>query len=120
MSLFALGSIDPLLVTNFSGFDVAPVVQPVRLLSDGGLGPHEVLQSSGIPADTAQLTGTLTEDDCVFLRRYHRSLEVVTFTDGNGIAYNVRVTDLATEDHVHWWTFTASLYLTDDNEAPGS
>ncbi len=120
--LFALGSIDPLLVDagGFSGFDLPGYIQSVRLLSDGSLGPHEVLQSSGVPARTAPISGTLTAADGAFFRRYDQSKEVVTFWDGNGNPYNVRVLELATKDYVDWWTFTATLYCIDDLTAPGS
>ncbi len=121
MSLFALGTIDPLLVSGYDGFDRPSFVSPVRLLSDGDLGPHEVLQSSGVPARTARVTGTLTEtDDCDTLRGYHRDVTGVTFTDGNGVDYGVRVIDLSISDFTHWWTFSATLYCTDPDVALGS
>lgn len=120
MTLFALGVIDPLLVVDFSGFDIPNYVQPVRILSDGSLGPHEVLQSSGVPARTAQITGMLDASDCAQLRAYDQTKESVTFYDGSMNPYTVRVLDLATKDYVEWWTFTATLYCIDDFVAPGS
>jgi hypothetical protein len=123
MGLFALGSIDPLLVDadGFSGFDLPSYIQAVRLLSDGSsLGPHEVLQSSGVPARQATITGVLTAADCLFLRRYDQSKEIVTFYDGNGNPYDVRVLALTTKDYTDWWTFSATLYCVDEIEAPGS
>lgn len=122
MSLFALGVIDPILVDRFTGFDQPSFVEKVQLLSDGlsANGPHEVLQSSGIPARTAQITGMLTAGDCSLIRDYDLTKEVVVFLDGNGNPYNVRVLELTTEDFTDWWTFTATLYCIDANIAPGS
>lgn len=121
MSLFSLGDIDPLLVSRFSGFDRDSFVQRVRLLSDGATGPHELLQSSSVPARTAVITGTLTESaDCDTFRGYHLSSEELTFTDGNDISYSVRVLELAIEDLTHWWTFSATLYCTDPDTVLGS
>lgn len=122
MSLFALGSIDPLLVDagGFSGFDIPDYLQVTRILSDGSLGPHEVIQSSGVPARQAQISGTLTAEDCLFIRRYDQSKEIISFYDGNDNVYNVRVLQLDTKDYTGWWTFSATLYCIDDFTTPGS
>lgn len=110
MSMFALGTIDPLLVATFSGFDRPGFVSRVRLLGDGTTGPHEVIQGSGIPFRTATITGTLVETlDLAALRGYDLSKEEVGFTDSNGNATTVRVIDLTTDDFKDYWTFTATL-----------
>jgi hypothetical protein len=110
VSLFSLGTIDPLLVDSYDGFAKPTFVQRVRLLSSGGDGPHEVIQSSGIPFPTAVIAGTLTESaDCAALRDYDLSKELVTFTDGAGATYSVRVLELSIRDETDYWTFGATL-----------
>ena len=110
MSLFALGTIDPLYVDRFSGFDLPAFVQRVRLLSDGGVGPDEVLQSSGLPMRTATITGSVFETaDLAFLRGYDLTKESITFTDANGNATTVRVLELTVDDFADWWTYAATL-----------
>ena len=120
MTLFALGTIDPLLVQRFDGFDLPSFVERVRLISDESPAPHEVLQSSGVPARTASLTGVLREADVVTLRGYDETKEVVVFRDGSGNETEVRVLELSTSDFVEWWTFSALLYPVGETVAPGS
>lgn len=121
MSLFTLGTIIPLLVDRFDGFDRGAFVQQVRLLSDGDDGPHEVLQSSGVPGRTANMTGLLqTAEEVETMRAYHRYVAPVTLTDGNGVSYSVRVLEASIEDMTHWWTFSALLYCTDLDSTLGS
>lgn len=122
-SLFALGAIDPLLVEGFDGFNKPGFVERVRLLrgSSDDNGPHEVIQSSGVPFPTATITGTLTESaDCAAFRDYDLTKALVTFTDGNANTYSVRVLDLSIRDETDWWTFTATIIDTADIDVSGS
>lgn len=118
--LFALGSIDPLLLTRFEGFDLPAYVERVRLISDVSEAPNEVLQSSGIPARSATISGVLTTSDCDVIRGYDESKEVVVFRDGSGNETEVRILELSTSDFVEWWTFTALLYPVGETTPPGS
>lgn len=118
--LFALGDIDPILVGRYSGFDLPEYTSLTRLLSDGlSDGPHEVLQSSGIPYRQAVITATLTEpEDVASLRAYHLSKEAVLFIDGNGDETTVRVLELSTDDFTGWVTATCTLLALTDTAQP--
>lgn len=113
--MFALGSIDPLLVETFSGFDRPNTGQLVTLLSDGSASIDTVLQQGARAARQASLTGTITEQaDLDALLGYYDSRETVLFIDGRGAGVNVRVFELAHEDFTHWWTFAVTLVESDD------
>lgn len=117
MGKFSIGAIPWLLVTRegFQGFDRPPFVSRTRLLGDGGTGPHEILQSSGVPARTAEVNGYLTEEaDLDLLREYDLTKEPVAFTDGKGETTIVRVLDLTTSDYTDWWSFAATLVALGD------
>lgn len=117
--MFAIGDIDPLLVQRFSGFDTPTNVTVRSLLSGGGAGPHQILQSSGVPFRRAAITGILTEeDDVVIFRSYDLAAEQVEFRDGRGTTYSVWVLSLTIEDDTDWWSFSAELI--DIGEAAGS
>lgn len=118
-TLFALGQLDPLLVSRFSGFDTDQFIAQVRLLGDGSFGPHEVLQSSGIPAPTAQLAGIVqSTGDRDTLRRYQLSGTELVFRDGNGDETDVRVLSLAIDDYVDWFQFSLTMVSTQPNSTP--
>jgi len=111
--MFALGSVDPLLVETFSGFDVPSFKQLVRLLDDGASSLNEVIQSGAPGRGQAQLTGTITTAaDVATLRGYYRDSTAVDFTDGNGNTTEVILLEFAAEDFTDWWTFTATLVVT--------
>lgn len=120
--MFALGTVDPLLVDKFSGFDLPPRAQLVTLISDGvSPGPDQVVQSSGTPFRTATITGTITEAvDLATLRGYDVTIEEITFVDGSGNETPVRIVGLQVEDLTDWWTFGATIIATGDTVPPGS
>ena len=61
MSAFVLGSIDPLPVSSFSGFDLPDDVSVVSILGDGTSDFNAVLQSPGTGLPSAQLAGVTTD-----------------------------------------------------------
>lgn len=119
--MFTLGAIDPFYVEKFGGFNRPRFVSVVNLLGDGGAGPDQVLQSSGIPMRQATVTGWLTkQDDVDTIRGYDDSKEVVAFVDGNGNSTMVVLLELDTIDLTDRWTFTMTLIATGDTTPPGS
>lgn len=110
MSLFALGTIDPLLVSDFSGFDRPGSVQLVRVLSDGSSTDNEVLQRGGLPLYQASVSGLVqSAADVAAFRGWYDSAELVNFRDGNGNVTSCRVIALTIVDRVAYWTFGATL-----------
>jgi len=110
---FAIGAVNPFFVETFSGFDRDAFAQRVRLLGDGGTGPNEVLQSSGIPFLSASITAFVSEaTDLALLLSYDLSKAEVPFSDGRGWVTPVRILDLSVEDLTDWWTIGATLIAT--------
>jgi len=120
---YSLGTIDPLVVTKFDGFDLPDDMVVVRLLSDGTTTHNAVLQSSGSSLPTATLAG-ITEDAAVIaaLRAYRLSHAIVTWTDDQANTSSVVVaTFSAAQDKISglWdWTMTLHEQLTAP-EGPG-
>lgn len=114
MRFFLLGSVDPLLVEVFEGFDRPQTATLVGLLSNGTSIRDAVLQQGETPFLQAQLTGVLTEAaHLAAMRAYYLSKEPVTFTDGNGNQTDVRVFEFRHTDLTDWWTFQATLIESD-------
>lgn len=111
MRLYALGTIDPLAVTSFAGFDVAAPATLVPVLSDGVSVANAVLQSGAAGWGQAKVSGDLQDaDDVATLRGYYASKEEVTFIDAYGNSSTVRVLELEIADvAVDWWSFSATL-----------
>lgn len=111
--MFSLGTIDPLLVEDFDGFDYPQSATRTPLLSDGTSTRNELIQSSGLLLLTAHLTGTLAAEDIATLRGYYATMDPVTFTDANGNARDVRVFECAVSDFTDWGTFAITLVESD-------
>lgn len=109
MSTFALGTIDPLLVEDFDGFDVPSFKQLVPILSDGTSTQNDVVQSGAPGRGRASLTGVLHAADLATVRGYYTASTSVTFRDGNGNEREVIVLEFAAQDFTDWATFTATL-----------
>jgi len=108
--MFAIGTVDPLLVDNFSGFDRPQYRSLIKLLDDGTSLQNEIVQEGSAPRGQAQLTGTITSSaDVATLRGYYHAATTVPFTDGNGNATDVIVFEFAVQDFTDWWEFTATL-----------
>ena len=116
MGFFALGTIDPLLVDRFDGFDLPGRAKSISILPDGtGATTDEVIQSAGTPFRRATITGTITEaDDLGAFREYDELMTPITFRDGNGNEDVVMVLELHTSDRTELWTFSATLILSDE------
>lgn len=114
--LFALGTIDPLLVQDgLVGFNRAQTGSRIAVLSTGGSELDEVLQQGYSPLSEASFTAILTsEADLLALQGYYATGEPVQFTDGNGNATDVRVWELATTDFTGWWEAQVLLLESDE------
>lgn len=113
--MFALGDIDPLLVSRFEGFNQPQTATLATLLSDGTSVRDQVLQQGSTALLQADVSGTLQSiDDLTVLRGYNATKESVAFTDGRGDVTIVRVFDLRVTDYTDWWTFAATLVEADE------
>lgn len=119
MSMFKIvfsiaGTVDPLGVETFDGFDLPQTTSRVLVLSDGTSAKNEVLQQGTLPLLTAQVSGTLLEPEHVAtLRAAYATKEVGVFTDGNGNATSVRVYEFRATDETDWWPFAMTLVEAD-------
>lgn len=94
---YAIGSLDPLPVRTFSGFDYKGVYTRQRLLSDGtSADKNEVIQSSGLPGREAQVAGPIrSHDDLATLRGYYEAASVVAFITPDAVSRNVLIVDFS-------------------------
>jgi len=120
---YVLGTIDPLNVTGYDGFDLPSDATVVRLLSDGTTTHNAVVQSSGSSLPEARIVGiTTTEADIIALRAYRLSHELVTFSSTGESDRTVLVLEFsARQDKMDGvWDWSATLVELDETiEGPG-
>jgi len=109
------GTVSPLGVETFDGFDLPQTSTLVPILSDGSSTGNQVLQQGATPFLQAQVAGWLIEPEHVAtLRAAYASKEAGTFTDGNGNSLDVRIFDLPPiKDRTDWWEWTMTLIESD-------
>lgn len=91
----ALGSINPLNVDEWEGFDYPEMTQVTPLLGDGTSATgNAVLQSSALGYPMAKIKGTLTASaDLAYLRTYAQGKAAINFVYG-ATTYSVVVLNL--------------------------
>ena len=92
LSIGSIASTD-IMDDTFSGFDYPNNAFVVPLLGDGTSTYNVVLQQSALTVRQAAVSCVLDTADSLTLRGYYESREVVTFTDGEGDATDVRLLD---------------------------
>jgi len=113
---YSIGTIDPLNVTSYDGFDLPSDATVVRLLSDGTTTHNAVVQSSGSSLPEARIVGiTTTEADIIALRAYRLSHELVTFSATGESDRTVLVLEFsARQDKMDGvWDWSATLVESD-------
>jgi hypothetical protein len=109
----SLGSINPINVQGFQGFDMPDPLQSMPLISDGTTETgNEQLQESGFGFARAPIRGTMVDGtDVATLRGYQISREVVTFTEPDGVTTHTVIVTAVTASQIFGstWNYGCTL-----------
>lgn len=111
----SLGSVNPILVHQWEGFDQPETAHITPLIGNSsGAALNAVMQQTSLGFAKSTISGTLTdEDDLAVIEGYHESKETVAFVHGS-TTYYVRVFDLKTTRLMlagdEAWTYICSLH----------
>lgn len=108
---FSLGTIDPINVGSWEGFDYPETAVITQLLGDGASTNNAVIQSTALPFREATIGGVIQDsNDLAALRGYYESKDLIAFTDDDSNNALVRVFDLVvTRIFISVWTYRCRL-----------